>query len=77
MIESVAVGGSIPESLLHEFFPYSPFPTETPHSPVLETTLCFGQLAQRMVDNFEQWNLSHHGLPGAGTLSQWHLMITQ
>lgn len=37
-------------AFLHVFFPYSPFPTETLHGPVLENTLCFGQLAQRMVD---------------------------
>ena len=41
----------LPESLLHVFFSYSPFPTEALHGPVLETPLCCGQLAQRMVDN--------------------------
>ena len=51
MIKSVALGGSLPESLLHVFFSYSPFPTEALHGPVLETPLCCGQLAQRMVDN--------------------------
>ena len=50
-IKSAAVAGNIPESLLHVFFSYSPFPTETLHGPVLETPLCCGQLAQRMVDN--------------------------